>query len=151
MDLSASLYSVASPCSLSLFSPPLLLSSFLLPLSTYFSLFRHLLFPLLVWRFCLFVCCCLHVWMRHSSLTSSEEFHTRDTPLSSPYTPSSTTHGEFDRFAFSFFLLLIDLFFLDSLLFFFSFWPVCFLVTTLRPHSYRSITPAPKDVGPPLT
>lgn len=79
-------------------------SSFLLPLFTYFSLFRHLLFPLLVWRFCLFVCCCLHVWMRHSSLTSFEEFHTRDTlsPLHT-YTPSSTTHGEFDRFAFFFF------------------------------------------------
>lgn len=86
--------------------PLLFSSSFLLPLFTYFSLFRHILFPLLVWRFCLFVCCCPHVWMRHSSLTSSEEFHTRDTPLSPllhTYTPSSTTHGEFDRFAFSVF------------------------------------------------
>lgn len=62
-------------------SPPLS-SSFLLPLFTRFFSFQTSLFHLLVWRFCLFVCC-LHVWMRHSSLTSSEEFHTR--LLSPPY------------------------------------------------------------------
>lgn len=89
-------------------------SSCLFPLPTHFLFPGIILFPLLVWRFCLFVCCCcLHVWLRHSSLASYKKFHTRvkrlslSYSLSSPYTPSSTTHGEFDRFAFFFSFLIL--------------------------------------------